>query len=201
MLDSDELAKPKSPEDYQGLYNLWTQLSKAKIKLAQEIINFISLKEELELGHSQRSHSVKRTGRVSKLTKEDNVRMLHAELRKKKEDANIGKTCLAKKYKIVKMLSTCSNWLDTTEKEDNSVKNNDSGGTVRCIPVAPQRPLTRETFKVKWERNRIDKRIFNGCFYCGKSGHSWKKCFKRKKKIQQLWNLKKCWMEPTRAGY
>ncbi|VVB01903.1 unnamed protein product [Arabis nemorensis] len=35
-LDSDEIGEPKSSEDYQGLFNLWTQLSNAKIKLAQE---------------------------------------------------------------------------------------------------------------------------------------------------------------------
>ncbi|VVB01414.1 unnamed protein product [Arabis nemorensis] len=65
----------------------------------------------MELGHSPRSHYVKSTGHVSKLTKEDNVRMLHAELRKKKKDANIGKACLAEKYKTAKLLSTRSNWL------------------------------------------------------------------------------------------
>ncbi|VVA89922.1 unnamed protein product [Arabis nemorensis] len=39
---------------------------------------------------------------------------------------------------------------------------------------------------------------FRGCFYCGKKGHRWQQCFKRKKKLLMIWNSKMCSIEPTK---
>ncbi|VVB15445.1 unnamed protein product [Arabis nemorensis] len=41
---------------------------------------------------------------------------------------------------------------------------------------------------------------FRGCFHCGKTGNRWHRCFKRKKKIQLLWSLKKCWVWVTKKN-
>ncbi|VVA94160.1 unnamed protein product [Arabis nemorensis] len=202
-LDSDEIAEPKSSKDYQGLFNLWTQLSNAKIKQAQEKENLISLKEKLELCVPQPMRPEKGTCHVSKHTKEHSVRSLHNELRKEREDANLGKACLAEKYKTAKMLSICVSWLDITQPKDNTNDETKLNVPVRPVlskSVTQQGISTRETFKVKWERNRINKGVFKGCFHYGKVAHMWEQCFKRKKRIQQLWNLKKCWMKPTHVG-
>ncbi|VVB04607.1 unnamed protein product [Arabis nemorensis] len=42
---------------------------------------------------------------------------------------------------------------------------------------------------------------FRGCFHYGKRGHKWQRCFKRKRRIQLLWNLNLCWREPAWFGH
>ncbi|KAG7533536.1 Zinc finger CCHC-type superfamily [Arabidopsis thaliana x Arabidopsis arenosa] len=55
------------------------------------------------------------------------------------------------------------------------------------------------TPRKKWTRSNRGRRSFD-CFYCGKSGHIRRTCYKFQDKIKQLWQARKCFIEPSKFG-
>ncbi|KAG7537091.1 Zinc finger CCHC-type superfamily [Arabidopsis suecica] len=51
----------------------------------------------------------------------------------------------------------------------------------------------------KWTRSNRGRRVFE-CFYCGKPGHIRRSCYKFQDKIKQLWQARKCFIEPSKFG-
>ncbi|KAG7544170.1 Zinc finger CCHC-type [Arabidopsis thaliana x Arabidopsis arenosa] len=66
---------------------------------------------------------------------------------------------------------------------------------VRYRKTAPRKTAPRK----KWTRSNRGRKVFE-CFYCGKPGHIRRSCYKFQDKIKQLWQARKCFIEPSKFG-
>ncbi|KAG7553143.1 Integrase catalytic core [Arabidopsis thaliana x Arabidopsis arenosa] len=66
---------------------------------------------------------------------------------------------------------------------------------VQYRKTAPRKTASRK----KWTRSNRGRKVFE-CLYCGKPGHIRRSCYKFQDKIKQLWQARKCFIEPSKFG-
>ncbi|KAG7579315.1 Zinc finger CCHC-type [Arabidopsis thaliana x Arabidopsis arenosa] len=74
-------------------------------------------------------------------------------------------------------------------------KNAPQNTAVQYRKTAPRKTVPRK----KWTRSNRGRKVFE-CFYCGKPGHIRRTCYKFQDKIKQLWQARKCFIEPSKFG-
>jgi len=220
--DCDEELNPK--DKYRVLYDSWVQLSKDKLKLVKEKLTLeaklanVSTEDKQKLsgitvdGNSQDYYQKKLDCLQKECHRErDRTKLLERELNDKYKQIRMLNKGLESLDKILAMGRTDSQqrglgyqgYTGKIKKEEGRVINFVSGGStsetvVRQSYIEPKKQVKSH---VEIKRESVVRTRMVGvicCDHCGKRFHMREQCYKFKEKVRTLWNLAKCFIEPSR---
>ncbi|XP_010463104.1 PREDICTED: uncharacterized protein LOC104743752 [Camelina sativa] len=204
--ESDEEINPK--EEYRILYDSWVHLSKDKLKLIQEKP---TLESKLESAYEDATEKVNHT--PLKANDQSTEGLLHKlsnlleEYYKEKGRATVLEKELNEKHKQIRMLNSGTKDLDkilpmgridaTHRGLGHLEKEADISTNLTKEISVIKRSEKRQNHSLKDYHKRVIRRRTYGCDHCG-GNHQRGHCYSFRKKINLLWNLNKCYLEPAK---